>query len=191
MVIRIGGKRMYLWRAVDHEGEVLDMLVQRRRDAHAALRLMRKLLKKQGFASKLLITDKLRSYASAFRRLRLTCSHDQGLRMNNRAENSHQAVRRRERKMQRFKSARSAQRFLSMHAAVHSIFTQSSKKQHLTRFPRRLLCFGTEAVTAPLRRRMTQLPVMMSAQSQSYSHFLMPLLAYRVRIVKRFQLPFC
>ena len=122
MVIRIGGKRMYLWRAVDHEGEVLDMLVQRRRDAHAALRLMRKLLKKQGFAPKLLITDKLRSYASAFRRLRLTCSHDQGLRMNNRAENSHQAVRRRERKMQRFKSARSAQRFLSMHAAVHNIF---------------------------------------------------------------------
>ena len=63
----------YLWRAVDHEGEVLDMLVQRRRDTRAALRLMRKLLKKQGFAPKLLVTDKLRSYASAFRRLRLTC----------------------------------------------------------------------------------------------------------------------
>jgi transposase-like protein len=100
-----------LWRAVDHEGEVLDMLVQRRRDSRAALRLMRKLLKKQGFAPKLLITDKLRSYAAAFRRLRL---------MNNRAENSHQVVRRREHKMQRFKSSRSAQRFLSMHAAVHN-----------------------------------------------------------------------
>ena len=61
MVIRIAGERMYLWRAVDHEGEVLDMLVQRRRDSRAALRLMRKLLKKQGFAPKLLITDKLRS----------------------------------------------------------------------------------------------------------------------------------
>jgi hypothetical protein len=97
-----------------HEGEVLDMLVQRRRDTRAALRLMRKLLKKQGFAPKLLTTDKLRSYAAAFRRLRLTCPHEQGLRMNNRAENSHQAVRRREQKMQRFKSARSAQRFLSM-----------------------------------------------------------------------------
>src|SRR6202030_1437322 len=119
---RIAGARMYLWRAVDHEGEVLDMLVQHRRSTRAALRLMRKLLKKQGFAPKLLITDKLRSYASAFRRLRLTCSHDQGLRMNNRAENSHQAVRRRERKMQRFKSASSAQRFLSMHAAVHNTF---------------------------------------------------------------------
>jgi transposase-like protein len=85
-----------------------------------ALRLMRKLLKKQGFVPKLLATDKLRSYASAFRRLRLTCPHEQGLRKNNRAENSHQAVRRRERKMQRFKSARSAQRFLSIHAAVHN-----------------------------------------------------------------------
>src|SRR5271156_3916261 len=108
--------------AVDHEGEVLDMLVQRRRDTEAALRLMRKLLKKQGFAPKLLVTDKLRSYASAFRQLRLTCPHEQGLRQNNRAENSHQVVRRRERKMQRFKSARSAQRFLNMHAAVHNTF---------------------------------------------------------------------
>jgi putative transposase len=67
MVVRIAGRQMYLWRAVDHEGEVLDMLVQRRRDSEAALRLMRKLLKKQGFAPKLLVTYKLRSYASAFR----------------------------------------------------------------------------------------------------------------------------
>ena len=66
LVVRIGGKRMYLWRTVDHEGEVLDMLVQSRRDSRAALRLMRKLLKKQRFAPKLLVTDKLRSYASAF-----------------------------------------------------------------------------------------------------------------------------
>jgi putative transposase len=113
---------MYLWRAVDHEGEVLDVLVQRRRDGRAAIRLMRKLLKKQGFVPKLLVTDKLRSYASAFRCLRLTCPHEQGLRRNNRAENSHQVVRRRERKLQRFKSARSAQRFLSIHAAVHNNF---------------------------------------------------------------------
>jgi len=122
LMVRIGGTRMYLWRAVDHEGEVLDMLVQSRRDSRAALRLMRKLLKKYSFAPKLLVTDKLRSYASAFRRLRLSCPHQQGLRQNNRAENSHQAVRRRERKMQRFKSARSAQRFLSMHAAIHNTF---------------------------------------------------------------------
>jgi putative transposase len=102
--------------------EVLDMLVQRRRDSWAASRLMRKLLKKQGFAPKLLVTDKLRSYGSAFRQLKLTCPHEQGLRKNNRAENSNQPVRRLERKMQGFKSARSAQRFLSMHAAIHNTF---------------------------------------------------------------------
>src|SRR5271165_3971125 len=122
MVVRIAGRQMYLWRAVDHEGEILDMLVQSRRDSRAALRLMRKLLRKQGFVPKLLVTDKLRSYGSAFRQLQLTCPHEQGLRKNNRGENSHQPVRRRQRKMQRFKSARSAQRFLSMHAAVHNTF---------------------------------------------------------------------
>jgi transposase-like protein len=90
MVVRIAGKRMYLWRAVDHEGEVLDMLVQRRRDKRAALRLMRKLLKKHRFVPKLLTTDKLDSYGAAFRHLQLTCPHEQGLRTNNRAENSHQ-----------------------------------------------------------------------------------------------------
>ena len=119
LVVRIAGERMYLWRAVDDEGEVLDMLVQRRRDTRAALRLMRKLLKKQGFAPKLLVTDKLRSYACAFRHLRLTCPHEQGLRRNNRAKIR---ITRRESKMQRFKSARSAQRFLSIHAAVHNTF---------------------------------------------------------------------
>src|SRR6202022_3166458 len=92
MVVRIAGERMYLWRAVDHEGEVLDMLVQRRRDTRAALRLMRKLLKKQGFVPKLLVTDKLGSYAAAFRRLRLSCPHEQGLRETHRDENCHQAV---------------------------------------------------------------------------------------------------
>jgi putative transposase len=96
---------MYLWRAVDHEGEVLDMLVQRRRDIRASSRLMRKLLRKQGFAPKLPVTDKLRSYGSAFRQLKLTCPYEHGLRKNNRAGNSHQPVGRRERKMQLFKSA--------------------------------------------------------------------------------------
>ena len=88
----------------------------------SALRLMRKLQRKQGFMPKMVTTDKLPSYAAAFRDLHLTCRHDQGLRMNNRAENSHQVVRRREHKMQRFKSAASAQRFLSIHAAVHNTF---------------------------------------------------------------------
>ena len=122
MVVRIAGKRMYLWRAVDHEGEILDVLVQRRRDRRAAIKLMRKLLRKQGFAPKMVVTDKLRSYGSAFHQIGLACHHEQGLRKNNRAENSHQVVRRRERKMQRFKSARSAQRFLSVYSAVFNNF---------------------------------------------------------------------
>ena len=98
------------------------MLVQPRRDSGAALRLMRKLLRKLGFAPKLLTSDKLGSYGAAFRQLRLACPHEQGLRKNNRTENSHQPVRRRERKMQRFKSAGSAQRFLNTHAVVHNNF---------------------------------------------------------------------
>jgi putative transposase len=122
MVVRIAGRRMYLWRAVDHEGEASTCWSRVAADSRAALRLMRKLLRKQGFVPKLLVTDKRRSYGAAFRQLQLTCPHEQGLRKNNRAENSHQPVRRRERKMQRFKSARSAQRFLNMHAAVHNTF---------------------------------------------------------------------
>jgi putative transposase len=115
MVVSIRGRRMYLWRAVDNEGEILDLLVQPKRDKAAALRLMRKLLRKQGYAPRVLVTDRLRSYAAARRHLGLCARHEQGLRKNNRAENSHQVVRRRERKMQRFKSAASAQRFLSIH----------------------------------------------------------------------------
>ena len=122
MVVLIGGKRMYLWRAVDDEGEVLDVLVQRRRDKAAARKLIRKLLKKLGFAPTVVVTDKLRSYASAFRDIGLSARHEQGLRKNNRAENSHLPVRRRERKLQRFKSPGSAQRFLSSHAAVYNTF---------------------------------------------------------------------
>jgi transposase-like protein len=122
MVVSIGGRRMYLWRAVDHEGEVLDFLVLRRRDTAAALRLMRKLLRKQGYAPAVLVTDKLRSYGAARQEMGLSGRHEQGLRKNNRAENSHQPVRRRERKQQRFKSAGSAQRLLSVHSAVHNTF---------------------------------------------------------------------
>src|SRR3712207_1059146 len=122
MVVSIQGRRMYLWRAVDSEGEVLDLLVQSNRNTAAALRLMRRLLKKQGYAPDELVTDKLGSYGAARRELRLSARHEQGLRKNNRAENSHQPIRRRERKQQRFKSAGSAQRFLSMHAAVHNTF---------------------------------------------------------------------
>src|SRR3981081_3803140 len=87
MVVRTATRPMYLWRAVDHEGEVLEILVQRRRDKRAAIRLMRKLLRKQGFAPKQVTTDKLRSYGAAFRHLGLSCHHEHGLLQNIGAEN--------------------------------------------------------------------------------------------------------
>jgi putative transposase len=120
--VTINGKRSYLWRAVDCEGEVLDILVQSRRNKRAALNLMRKLLKKQGFVPDAFVTDKLPSYGAALRELNLSRLHDFGGRKNNRAENSHLPVRQRERRMQRFKSPRSAQQFLSTHAAVYNTF---------------------------------------------------------------------
>ena len=95
MVISIRGGKYWLWRAVDNEGEVLDFLVQRRRDAQAAKKLMVKLLKKHGFAPRRVVTDRLRSYPAAFRAIGLTAEHNRGLRANNRAENSHQPIRRR------------------------------------------------------------------------------------------------
>ena len=144
VVVKIQGRRMYLWRGVDSEGEILDLLVQSTRDTKAALRLMRKLLKKQGFAPDELVTDKLGSYGAARRELRLSARHEQGLRKNNQAENSHQPVRRRERKMQRFKSAGSAQRFLSMHAPVHNTF---NLQRHLVS-RRTLRTFRAEAAQA-------------------------------------------
>ena len=122
MVIKIRDRKYWLWRAVDDEGEVLDYLVRSRRCARSARRLLRKLLKKQGFAPKRITTDQLESYAVAIRKERVCAAHDQGLRANNKAENSHQPVRRRERKQQRFKSAGSAQGFLSIHAAVYNAF---------------------------------------------------------------------
>jgi putative transposase len=122
MVVSIQGRRMYLWRAVDSEGEILDILVQSKRDKAAAVQLIRKLLKKQGYAPSLLVTDKLPSYAAAKRELGLSACHELGLRKNNRAENSHQVVRRRERKMQGFKSPGAAQRLQSVHSAVHNAF---------------------------------------------------------------------
>ena len=122
MVIVIRGKRHWLWRAVDNEGEVLDFLVQPKRNARAALKLIRNLLKKQGWAPTRIVTDKLRSYHVAFGKLGLCAEHVDSKRANNRAANSHQPVRRRERKMQRFKSPGSAQKFLNIQSATYNTF---------------------------------------------------------------------
>jgi putative transposase len=126
VVITIAGKKHWLWRAVDQEGFVLDVLVQSRRDKKAAKRLFCKLLKKQGRAPRVLITDKLKSYSAAKRR------QHKGL--NNRAENSHQPTRRRERIMKRFKSPRQVQRFLATHDQIANVFTRRSNKDTAAKF---------------------------------------------------------
>ena len=142
MYVRIGGQKMWLWRAVDDEGEVLDVLVQKRRNKHAALKLLRKLLKNQGVHPETITTDKLASYGAAVRELGLTgCHRPGGMRENNRAENSHLAIRRRERKQQKFKSQGSAQRFLSTHAPIYNTF---NLQPHLIRRPT-LRLFRAEA----------------------------------------------
>jgi putative transposase len=120
--IRIRGKQHYLWRAVDQHGNVLDILVQSRRNATAAKRFFHKLLKGLRYIPRVIVTDKLKSYAAAKREILQSVEHRQSRYLNNRAEVSHQPTRRRERQMKRFKSARHAQRFLSSHSRIHNHF---------------------------------------------------------------------
>jgi putative transposase len=120
--IRIRGKLHYLWRAVDQHGTVLDILVQSRRSAKAAKHFFKKLLKGLQYVPRVIVTDKLRSYGAAKRKILPGVEHRQSRYLNNRAEVSHQPTRRRERQMQRFKSARHAQRFLSSHGQIHNLF---------------------------------------------------------------------
>jgi putative transposase len=122
VVVSIAGEQHWFWRAVDQNGFVLDVLVQRRRDTRAAQRLMTKLLKSAVTPPRVMITDKLRSYAAALAKMGLRVEHRQHKRLNNRAENSHQPTRRRERIMKRFKSARQAQRFLLVHDQIANLF---------------------------------------------------------------------
>ena len=118
----IQGKRQYLWRAVDQDGDVFDILVQPRRNRRAAERFFRRLLKGQAGEPNRLVTDKLRSYGAAHRTTMLSVIHDTRQYANNRAEVSHQPTRQRERQMRRFKSAGQAQRFLSTHSVIQNLF---------------------------------------------------------------------
>src|SRR5919205_4657718 len=120
--LRIRGTKHWLWRAVDQDGVVLDVLVQRWRDKRAAKRLLRKLLRKQGRAPRVMITDKLASYSAAKAEVMPSVEHRRHKGLNNRAENSHQPTRRRERQMKRFKSPGQAQRFLSAHDQINNLF---------------------------------------------------------------------
>ena len=121
--VRINGKVYYLWRAVDHEGEVLEVFVTKRRDRKAALRFLRKAMKRYG-RPEVVVTDRLRSYCAAMNVIGNAERQKTGRWLNNRAENSHQPFRRRERAMAKFRSAKSLQKFASIHASVHNHFYQ-------------------------------------------------------------------
>src|SRR5215208_774663 len=120
--VKIAGQKHWLWRAVDQTGMVLDILVQSRRDARAAKRLLRKLLKRQTRVPRVMITDKLASYGAAKGEVMPSVEHRRHKGLNNRAENSHQPTRRRERQMKGFPSAGQAQRFLSAHDQINNLF---------------------------------------------------------------------
>ena len=119
---KINGKMVYLWRAVDDEGTVLDVVVQRRRNTKAATRLLRKLLRNQGIKPNRIVTDRLGSYGAALKLLGLKHLQDVGGRKNNRAECSHVPIRRRERKSQKFRSVRNAQKLLSVYGQIYNLF---------------------------------------------------------------------
>jgi putative transposase len=121
VVITLAGRKHWLWRAVDQDGYVLDEIVQSRRDTKAAKRLLKRLLKKQGCPPRRMITDKLGSYAAAHRQIMPTVEHRSHKGLNNRAENSHQPLRRRERMMQGFRSAGGLQRFTTIFSAIRNL----------------------------------------------------------------------
>jgi putative transposase len=121
--VKINGKLCYLWRAVDHEGEVLETVVAAKRDKAAALKFLKRIMKKYG-QPRSVVTDGFCSYPAAMKEIGNADRHEVGRRLNNRAENSHQPFRRRERAMQRFRSAKTLQKFSSVHAQVHNHFDE-------------------------------------------------------------------
>lgn len=122
VLISIGGRKHWLWRAVDQDGYVLDEIVQAHRDTNAAKRLLVRLLKRQGLMPKRIVTDKLRSYGAAKQEVTPTVEHRSHKGLNNRAENSHLPLRKRERMMQGFRSVGGLQRFISIFSAVRNLF---------------------------------------------------------------------
>jgi putative transposase len=128
--VKINGKQHYLWRAVDQDGAVVDVLLQTKRDGAAARRFFKRLLRSHGSEPRKIVTDKLRSYGVAHRELIPETVHSTQQYENNRAEQSHEATRERERGMRRFKSVKQAQRFLIVHAAVSNLFNLG---RHLVR----------------------------------------------------------
>ncbi len=140
--VRINGETYYLWRAVDHEGEVLESLVTKRRDRKAALKFLRKAMKRYGNPVEI-VTDRLRSYRAAMKEIGNEARQSTGRWLNNRAENSHQPFRRRERAMARFRSAKSLQKFTSIHSSVHNHFNQ---ERHL--YNRQTFKFNRSAALA-------------------------------------------
>jgi putative transposase len=129
--VKINGVKHYLWRAVDHEGEVLESFVTRRRDKKAALRFLRKSLKRHG-ETETIVTDRLASYGAALKAIGAVHKREVGRWLNNRVENSHQLFRRRERAMLRFRRMRSLQKFAALHGSIHNHFNQ---ERHLSSRP--------------------------------------------------------
>ncbi len=127
--VRINGETHYLWRAVDHEGEVLEVFASMRRDRKAALRFLKRAMKRHG-RPMAIVTDRLRSYRAAMKTIGIAARQECGRWLNNRAENSHQPFRRREGAMARFRDIKTLQKFASVHASVHNHFNQ---ERHLTR----------------------------------------------------------
>ena len=121
--VKINGETHYLWRAVDHEGEVLESFVTKRRDRKAALKFIRKSMKRYG-RPQIIVTDRLRSYGAAMKVIGNAPKQETGLWLNNRAENAHLPLRRRERAMLRFRRMRSLQKFATVHSSVHNHFNQ-------------------------------------------------------------------
>lgn len=131
--VKINGKQHYLWRAVDHEGEVLESYVTKRRDRKAALRFLKKAMRRYG-NSEVVVTDRLASYRSAMKVIGNEDRQAVGRHLNNRVENSHLPFRRRERAMLRFRQMRSLQKFASVHSSVHNHFNHQRNIEHRTRF---------------------------------------------------------